>query len=168
MVALLYQKINEAIENGIQVMTEFSCSMLHRNVSDVIWVQILGTLLDNAIEALADYEGNKKLWITIRESKEDSNKVKICIVNTYYKQKQKDLEQFFKLGYSTKGENRGVGLYDVKMLVHKHHGELVFENITGMKMIVLKFVLSSDYKIKRLANKIGLRYFICNLSFTVL
>lgn len=66
-VALLYQKINEAIENGIQVMTEFSCSMLHRNVSDVIWVQILGTLLDNAIEALADYEGNKKLWLPQRE-----------------------------------------------------------------------------------------------------
>ena len=51
-VALLYQKINEAIENGIQVITDFSCSMVRRNVSDVIWVQILGTLLDNAIESL--------------------------------------------------------------------------------------------------------------------
>ncbi len=79
-VALLYQKINEAIENGIQVMTEFSCSMLHRNVSDVIWVQILGTLLDNAIEALADYEGNKKLWITIRESKEDSIRLRYVLL----------------------------------------------------------------------------------------
>ena len=50
-VALIYEKINEAIEEGIEVHTIFSCSMLHRGVSDVIWVQILGTLLDNAIEA---------------------------------------------------------------------------------------------------------------------
>ena len=66
-VALLYQKINEAIENGIQVITDFSCSMVRRNVSDVIWVQILGTLLDNAIESLGEFEGTKKLWIEIRE-----------------------------------------------------------------------------------------------------
>ncbi len=39
-------------------------------------------------------------------------------------------------------------MYDVKMLVHKHHGELVFENIIRDEMIVLKFVLSSDYKKK--------------------
>ena len=43
--------------------------------------------------------------------------------------KQKDLEKFFELGYSTKGENRGIGLYDVKMLVDKQRGNLIFESI---------------------------------------
>lgn len=31
--------------------------------------------------------------------------------------------------YSTKGENRGIGLYDVKMLVDKKRGNLIFESI---------------------------------------
>ena len=128
-VALLYQKINEAIENGIQVITDFSCSMVRRNVSDVIWVQILGTLLDNAIESLCELEGTKKLWIEIREDDTRKGKVSVSIVNVYQKKKQKDLEKFFELGYSTKGENRGIGLYDVKMLVDKQRGNLIFESI---------------------------------------
>lgn len=128
-VALLYQKINEAIENGIQVITDFSCSMVRRNVSDVIWVQILGTLLDNAIESLGEFEGTKKLWIEIREDDTRKGKVSVSIVNAYQKKKQKDLEKFFELGYSTKGENRGIGLYDVKMLVDKQRGNLIFESI---------------------------------------
>ena len=125
----MYQKINEAIENGIRVITDFSCSMVRRNVSDVIWVQILGTLLDNAIESLCEFEGMKKLWIEIREDNAKKGKVSISIVNTYHKQKQKDLEKFFGLGYSTKGENRGIGLYDVKMLVDKQRGNLIFDSI---------------------------------------
>ena len=43
-VALLYEKINEAIEKGIQVQTIFSCSMRHKSISDIIWVQILGIM----------------------------------------------------------------------------------------------------------------------------
>ena len=128
-VTLLYQKINEAIENGIQVITDFSCSMVRRNVSDVIWVQILGTLLDNAIESLCEFEETKKLWIEIREDDTRKGKVSVSIVNAYQKKKQKDLEKFFELGYSTKGENRGIGLYDVKMLVDKKRGNLIFESI---------------------------------------
>ena len=29
---------------------------------------------------------------------------------------------------STKGEGRGIGLYDVKMLVHKNKGDLIVQN----------------------------------------
>ena len=134
-VALLYQKINEAIENGIQVITDFSCSMVRRNVSDVIWVQILGTLLDNAIESLCEFEETlSPTWV--KGSSDDTLdialnilEVSVSIVNAYQKKKQKDLEKFFELGYSTKGENRGIGLYDVKMLVDKKRGNLIFESI---------------------------------------
>lgn len=127
-VALLYEKINEAIESGIEVETVFSCSMLNRNIADVIWVQILGTLLDNAIEALRDYEGSKRLWIEITE-KSDGGEIFVCIANTCRKIKQSEMEKFFELGYSTKGEGRGVGLYDVKQLVYKNKGYLVVDNV---------------------------------------
>lgn len=127
-VALLYEKINEAIESGIEVETVFSCSMVNRDITDVIWVQILGTLLDNAIEALRDYEGSKRLWIEITE-KSDGGEIFVCIANTCRKIKQSEMEKFFELGYSTKGEGRGVGLYDVKQLVYKNKGYLVVDNV---------------------------------------
>ena len=127
-VALIYEKINEAIEEGIEVHTIFSCSMLYRGVSDVIWVQILGTLLDNAIEAEEEFDGQKKMWIEIQEQKGNAGKVSIYIANACYKKSQDELEQLFEYGYSTKGEGRGIGLYDVKMLVHKNKGDLIVQN----------------------------------------
>lgn len=127
-VALLYEKINEAIEKGIQVQTIFSCSMRHKSISDIIWVQILGTLLDNAIEAQENFEGDKKMWIEIQESKDISGKISVYIANACKKKSQHELEHLFELGYSTKGEGRGVGLYDVKMLVHKNKGEIIVQN----------------------------------------
>lgn len=127
-VALIYEKINEAIEAGITVETSFTCSMVGGSVPDVIWVEVLGTLLDNAIEALKQYGGTKKLWITIKRNNEEQDRVEIEIVNTFRHLKQMELEQFFEPGYSTKGEDRGIGLYDVKELVYKNEGELRVES----------------------------------------
>lgn len=126
-VALLYEKINEAIERGIAVETVFSCSLLGQNVSDVIWVQIIGTLLDNAIEAFDTYEGTKKLWIEIEEAKQENAHISLRITNTYRKLRQDELENMFEMGYSTKGTDRGIGLYDVKELVYKCKGELIVD-----------------------------------------
>lgn len=123
-VALLYEKINEAVEHGIAVETVFSCSMMEHTVSDVIWVQMLGALLDNAIEELEAYEGMKKLWIKIQKPDEEAH-IAIQIMNTCRPLKQEELEKIFQMGYSTKGKGRGIGLYDVKQLVHRCKGTLV-------------------------------------------
>lgn len=124
-VALLYEKINEAVERGIAVETVFSCSVMEHAVSDVIWVQILGTLLDNAIEELELYEGTKKLWIRIEKPDEDDSRISIQVINTCRPLKQEELEKMFGMGYSTKGQDRGIGLYDVKQLVYRYKGTLV-------------------------------------------
>lgn len=129
-VALLYEKINEAIERGIAVETVFSCSLADQNIQDVIWVQILGALLDNAIEALDTYEGTKKLWIEIEEAEEEEKAhVSIRVTNPSRKFHHAELEKMFEMGYSSKGKDRGIGLYDVKELVHKCKGELIVESI---------------------------------------
>lgn len=128
-VALLYEKINEAVEQGIVVETVFKCSMADQNVSDVIWVQILGTLLDNAIEELSACEGERKLTIEIVEPDEEKRHISIRITNTCRTLKQADLESIFKMGYSSKGTGRGIGLYDVKQLVRKCKGTLVADLI---------------------------------------
>lgn len=121
-VALIYEKLNQAVEKGIEVETSFHCSLVGRHVSDLEWVEILGVLLENAIEALEGYEGRRKLWISVRENEEQ--RVEVCIANTFRELRQEELEKFCQAGYSTKGDGRGIGLYDVKELVHKHRGEL--------------------------------------------
>lgn len=124
-VALLYEKINESIERGIAVETCFKCSMLNGNVSDIVWVQILGTVLDNAIEAVEAYEGKKKIWIDIRGTDEERSHIAIRITNTCEPLDQEEIEKIFQMGYSTKGTDRGIGLYDVKQLVYKYNGTLM-------------------------------------------
>lgn len=140
-VALLFEKINEAIEQGIAVETVFSCSLADQHIPDVIWVQIIGTLLDNAIEALDTYDGTKKLWIEIEEAKEENAHVSIRITNTYRKFRHAELERMFELGYSTKGKHRGVGLYDVKELVYKCKGELIVDSFEEKKETYFKICI---------------------------
>ncbi len=124
-VALVYEKINEAIEENIKVETAFSCGMSGHKVSDIVWVQILGTILDNAIEALRQSKEEKRLWIKVKPCEK---RICVTVINSHPILRQSEVEQFFQLGYSTKGENRGIGLYDVKELVHKYNGELIAES----------------------------------------
>lgn len=121
-IALIYEKINEAVEQGIQMETTFSCSMADSRISDVTWVDIIGTLFDNAIEALGNYDGEKKIWLTIKLV--ENNRISLQVVNTFDKVSFADINHFFEMGYSTKGEGRGVGLYNVKKLLHKHRGNI--------------------------------------------
>lgn len=122
-VALIYEKLNEAVEREIHVETSFRCSMADSRISDIVWVDIIGTLLDNAIEALEDYDGERKIWLAI--NKTDRNKISVQVRNTYRRLTVAETGRFFELGYSTKGEGRGVGLYNIKRIVDKNKGEII-------------------------------------------
>lgn len=121
-IALIYEKINEAIDAGIEVESSFECSMAHSRVSDLVWVDIIGTLFDNAIEALGNYEGVKKIWISF--SINENKKFVVHIENTFKELTVSQLNQFFEMGFSTKGEDRGVGLSGVKQQVNKYRGDI--------------------------------------------
>lgn len=87
-------------------------------------ITILGNLLDNAIEAMTDsedktvevhlsYEDN---WLLIEVSDSGPG-----IANELQK-------EVFKKGYSTKGENRGFGLYLVEKSIEALGGELIIDS----------------------------------------
>lgn len=124
--ALIYEKINEALEQSIQVKTSFTCSMSNSVVSDVVWVDLIGTLFDNAIEALNDYDGPRKIWLEIGQT--DKTKIFVRISNTFWERSVNEIHCFFKMGYSTKGNDRGIGLYNVKKIVNKYNGEIIAIN----------------------------------------
>lgn len=78
--------------------------------------RILGILFDNAIEAARESE-EKTMNLHIRnESKR--NRYVICLSNSY-KDKSVDTEHIYDKGVSSKGENRGLGLWEVRRFISK-------------------------------------------------
>lgn len=140
-IALIYEKINEAIDRGIQMETSFRCSMAGSRISDLIWVEIIGTLFDNAIEALENYEGEKKIWLSIGYFEE--NKRVLQISNTFDELKISEISKFFEMGYSTKGEGRGIGLYNVRELVYKYRGDItaMSTDIDGESVLTFRVII---------------------------
>lgn len=87
-------------------------------------ITILGNLIDNAIEAMADSE-DKTLEVDF------AYKDKLLTIEVFDSGPGISAEQqaeIFKKGYSTKGENRGYGLYLVEKSIHDLGGELVIDS----------------------------------------
>ncbi|SHJ43413.1 GHKL domain-containing protein [Clostridium amylolyticum] len=126
--AILYNKINEAVRNGI----EFKYSIQGGSIfpfKDYELSEILNNLLNNAFEAVLNSKGDlKKVFLNIG-CYEDNYIVEIG--NTGERIEFNDIGKIFDLGYTTKtGRNRGYGLYNVKKIVESYGGriQLSFEN----------------------------------------
>lgn len=110
---LLYEKtlniLNKNIELNIQIADN-----LYITYTDIHIVnRILGIFIDNAIEAAIQAK-NSLICIEIAKSE---CTVSFQIANTY--KTMPDLTKIFKKGYSTKGQNRGMGLYWVQNILRK-------------------------------------------------
>ena len=87
--------------------------------------RMLGILLDNAIEA-AKTSKKKKITFSITERKDD---VMFEITNTF-SDKNIDIDKIKQKGVSSKGKNRGLGLYKVEEIIKKYD---TVENITQIE-----------------------------------
>lgn len=94
---------------------------------------MLGVFLDNAIEAAL--ESNEKR-ITLHFFKEE-NGISITLANTF---KSINLDELEDKGYSTKGKNRGYGLYLVKEIL-KHSKHLTKETSIINNYFVQKIII---------------------------
>lgn len=123
-IAHLYEKIGEAQEAGVRIRLNLSCSLAGCELDDIHLVEILGTLLDNAIQDMQETGEREFLYIEIKEE----NGILIRVANPHDKMKNSEIQKMFEKGYSTKGENRGIGLYHIKKLVQKYKIDLMVEN----------------------------------------
>lgn len=78
--------------------------------------RILGILFDNAIEAAR--ESDEKIMNLHIRNEAKRNRYVICLSNSY-KDKSVDTEQIYVKGVSSKGENRGLGLWEVRRFIGK-------------------------------------------------
>jgi len=111
-------KFNYQMETGVK---EVTCSLNKL-------FRIISNLVENAIEATQDYEGEQIIEV------KGNNKQEIYIISIYNRGpviSREQREKIFEPGISTKGEDRGFGLYIIKSLVEKNGGRLELKNKLG-------------------------------------
>ena len=145
--ALLIGKIARASELNIKFVLRENCSYCPSDMklpSEAL-VTIIGNLLDNAFDAMnnnADYRAPKELMFGIYSR---PGAVLITVDDTGCGIDKQDMDRIFENGYSTKGDGRGTGLYQVKSIVERLGGAV---NVESQKGAGTSFSVSFSKNIK--------------------
>lgn len=120
--ALLKAKMDEAESRGIDFYIEVKSDLKELYVEDWELCKVISNLLDNAMTALLEKEGEKKIELEIMEEKE-------CYrfdVSNNGPMIPKDMQEaIFKQGItSKKGEGHGMGLYIVMNVLKSYKGTM--------------------------------------------
>lgn len=116
---ILYSKLSYALSHQIEIHVEVTENIpsIDHHLLDLI--RMMGIILDNAIEECQKYQQAKlEVLITPLEAE-----LLIVIANSTEIQ-AKDLAKINQLGFSSKGENRGLGLVNLKELADHAQIEL--------------------------------------------
>ncbi|MGN0308911.1 MAG: sensor histidine kinase [Lachnospiraceae bacterium] len=120
--ALLKAKMDEGEKRGIDFYVEVKTDLKELKVADWELCRVLSNLLDNAMTALENQTGERKIWVDIGEEREQ-----YCffISNNGPVIPEHLKEAIFKKGFtSKKGEGHGMGLYIVKNVIREYGGSL--------------------------------------------
>ena len=113
-------KIQEAESKGIEVTHYCRFPDVDIKIPEYILIEMMGILLDNAIEATDKLEHKRiKIYMTLLDNIFD-----FSVVNTCKSENSENISKFFERGYSSKGNNRGLGLAKIKRLVQKYNGDI--------------------------------------------
>ena len=121
----LYGKFLQAEGKGISVKYKVKLGELKCSVPIYKLVEIIGNLFDNAMEALEQNGCEKVIFLDLVETPEELN-FAIRNENPYIPQEK--LLQLFQRGESSKGNQRGIGLSNVKKICEEYHCELLAAN----------------------------------------
>lgn len=114
--SLLISKFNSALSKHINCRFAIDEFISIPVLSPVETARILGILLDNAIEAALTSE---QPAISFCCTETEHNCI-IKISNTFYSEPVISIDKIKELGFSTKGKDRGMGLYNVSKILDKY------------------------------------------------
>ena len=132
--ALLIGKTARASELNVKFVLREGCcySQSDMNLPSEMLVTIIGNLIDNAFESMNennDYSVQKELLFGIYSR---PGAVLITTDDTGSGISPENMEHIFENGYSTKGEGRGTGLYQVKSMIDAFGGKITAESQAGV------------------------------------
>lgn len=118
--SILAIKLNNATSKNISIEVYVPRSFKMYNIELCDLCEMLGVFLDNAIEECEKVlEKTPKILVSFERDYENSI---ITIENTYHE--KPELSDLYKMGVSTKGENRGVGLVSVQKIIERHKNDV--------------------------------------------
>ena len=132
--ALLIGKTARASELNVKFVLREGCfySNADMQLPSELLVTIIGNLIENAFEAMndtMDYDVQKELIFGIYSR---PGAVLITTDDTGVGISEENLQRIFDNGFSTKGEGRGTGLYQVKEMVERYGGVISVETQEGV------------------------------------
>ena len=136
----IYSKFKLAKLKKITLNVAINAKLNNIPIEEYEIIEVLGILIDNAIEA-----SFYKEVIYLEINKNDDN-LEILVRNAYEYISNTQFSKMFELGYSTKSKNsRGYGLYNVKNIVQGNKGNILFYNSTINNLNYLTIGISIPY-----------------------
>ena len=123
-VGFLYFKFTTAEQKGCEVTYRVEDSELKCRIPVYKVIEMIGILLDNAVEAVENTEQREIEF----EMLENEKQIHIMVSNVSEHVPQSRIHQFTKAGYSTKGDDRGLGLANVMEIMRTYDCELMIFN----------------------------------------
>ncbi|MGS3958326.1 quorum-sensing sensor histidine kinase AgrC [Staphylococcus pseudintermedius] len=137
---LITTKILQAQENNIEITVEVADEITQIDMDAIQLSRVLGIIMDNAIEASNTIEDP---IIQIAFIKTDAS-VMIIIMNKAPKDMPK-LHTLFQDGFSTKGNNRGIGLTTLKEIIDQKDNVFLDTTIEN-HYFIQKLEIMNDYE----------------------
>ena len=131
--ALIVGKIARASECNVKfILNEGSClKNSHITLPSEALVTITGNLIDNALDSMNmdSTKKDKELSLGVYSR---PNELLIIVKDTGTGIEEELKDKIFEKGFSTKGEGRGIGLYNTKQLITSLGGRISVESEVGI------------------------------------
>ena len=138
LVAFLYIKLKRITDQGIDLKYSINVNRLEKIIPFPDIVELIGNLLDNAVEATIKQE-IKNIRLILEENDQQFH-LEIC---NCFDWDEKDKIYFGLDGKSKKGYGHGYGLTNVNKIVDKYNGllQVKFDFENNYKIIVIDVIL---------------------------
>ena len=132
--ALIIGKIARASELNVKFVLREACyySASDMKLPSEMMVTVIGNLLDNAFDAMNESKNPNEHNELLFGIYSRPGAVLITVDDTGKGIKKDEMEMIFMNGYSTKGNDRGTGLYQIKSMIENYGGKITVESQEGV------------------------------------
>lgn len=138
--SLLSSKMLEAQKKGIAISVEVDAEIEPPALELIEFITILSILLDNAIDAAEQCVNGNIVFAYFQEYDR-----KIVVVENTTVEDKVSTSHIFEYGHSTKGDNRGIGLANVKAVLDKYPKFTLSTNSSNHRFVQELIFIENEY-----------------------